>query len=187
MSDPADILLDHFERIAGSEHAFAYRVTPEGESPVIQAIVYDDFPEKGAQTGFTFGLSHFHPPGGGHKELMISMRSSDRAWTLACGFTAYQLAQKNFSFGCAETVNFREQISKSSRMNGFLVIHPTHIQTKDMVVDLGFRQIEIMELLPLYEEERKWILEGGDLDLFLQSRPKGDFLNPNRTEFIPPA
>ena len=45
-------------------------------SPGMHVAVYRGFPEPGALTGFTVGLSHFHPPGGAHKELTISMRDS---------------------------------------------------------------------------------------------------------------
>ncbi len=68
---PADKLLDHLDRIAGSQPRF-YTVSPDGASPVMDVAVYDGFPEAGAITGFTLGLSHFHPPEGAHKELDLA-------------------------------------------------------------------------------------------------------------------
>src|SRR5262249_23719355 len=148
-------LLDHFDRLAASEPRFI-QVSDEGTRPAIYTAIYRDFPEPGAFTGFTVGLSHFHPPGGGHKELTISMRDTDDSWALACGFLAFQLRER-CPFLCGETINFREQIAKSSTMSAFLVIHPRHIARPDTVVDLGVRRVELVELVPLYEEERAWL------------------------------
>ena len=178
---PADKLLDHLDRIAGSQPRF-YTVSPDGASPVMDVAVYDGFPEAGAITGFTLGLSHFHPPEGGHKELTISMRGTDHAWALACGFMAYQLRER-CPFVCGDTINFREEISESSRMNGFLITHPRHIPAADARVDLGIREVEIVELVPLYEEERLWLLGGGTPHTFLQAYPYSAFLDPQRRPF----
>jgi hypothetical protein len=182
----AEKLLSQFDRIAGKTYEMAYRITPENERPVIQVLIYGGFPEPDALTGFTLGLSHSHPPSGGHKELMISIRDSDHAWALACGFLAYQL-RNQCPFHCGETINFHEKIAASSRMNAFIVTHPTNIAAKDAVIDLGFRQIELFELVPLYEQERSWIVGGGNPSNLLQSRPKRDFLNPKRAPFVRPT
>ncbi len=178
---PADKLLDHFDRIAGSQPRF-YTVSPDGTSHVMHMAVYDGFPEPGAITGFTLGLSHFHPPEGGHKELTISMRSADHAWALACGFMAYQLRER-CPFICGDTINFHEQISESSRMNGFLITHPMRIPVADTRIDLGIRQIDLVELVPLYEEERLWLLRGGAPHSLLQAYPHSALLDPQRAPF----
>ncbi len=184
--DPAEKLLSHFERITGTEYIFAYKVSPDHTSPAIQVLLYAGFPEQGTITGFTFGLSHFHPDGGGHKELMISMRTADHAWALACGEIAYQLREE-CPFVCGDTINFREPISESSRMNGFFVTHPISVSSKNLVIDLGFRRIELVEVIPVYESERLWIRDGGSLDTLLESRTRREFLDPTRQPFIPPT
>ena len=182
---PAGNLLNHFDRIAGSEPNF-HTISPDGASPAMHVALYSGFPEPGAVTGFTIGLSHFHPSQGGHKELTISMRSTEIEWALACGFTAYQL-RETCPFNCGDTVNFHEKISASSGMNGFLVTHPAHIATNDATVDLGFRKVELVELVPLYEQERLWILAGGNTSDLLQSCPRRDFMNPKRVPYSPPT
>jgi hypothetical protein len=53
-------------------------------------------------------------------------------------------------------------------------------------VDLGARQVEIIQLVPLYEQERAWLNGGGDLQRFLDSFPGSALLNPRRKPFVPP-
>jgi hypothetical protein len=133
-------------------------------------------------TGFTIGLSHFHPPGGAHRELTISIRDSDDAWALACGFVAFQL-RENFPFECGDTVDFKERIAKSSAMSAFLVVHPLHIKSKDALVDLGVRKVEIVQLLPIYQGEMTWLRAGGDVRTFLDALPAAVAMDPRRKVF----
>ena len=49
----------------------------------MHVAVYRGVPEEHAFTAFTAGLSHFHPPDGGHKELTTRMRDADIAWAMA--------------------------------------------------------------------------------------------------------
>jgi hypothetical protein len=182
---PADKLLNHFDRIAGSEPRFV-RVSDEGASPALYVAIYRRFPEPEALTGFTVGLSHFHPPGGGHKELTISMRDTDERWALARGFVAFQLRER-CSFACGSTINFREPIARSSSMSAFVVVHPRHVSARDSVVDLGVRQVELAQLVPLYERERVWLSAGGDLRALLEAYPGSELMNPRRNPFNAPG
>src|ERR671937_449206 len=152
---PADKLLNHFDRLTGSEPRFV-RVSDEGASPALFVAIYRGFPEPDALTGFTVGLSHFHPPGGAHKELTISMLDTDDRWALACGFVAFNLRER-CPFVCGDTINFREPIAKTSPMSAFAIVHPLHISARDSVVDLGIKQVELVQLVPLYEQERAWL------------------------------
>lgn len=180
---PADALLNHFDRLAGSEPRFV-TVSDEGVKPAMHVAIYPDFPERGALAGFTFGLSHFHPPDGGHKELFICMRDDDDRWVLACGFLAYQLRER-CPFACGDTINFREQIAESSSMSAFLISHPRNISPAESVIDLGIRQVELVELIPLYEEERKWLSAGGTVETFLRNCPKSLAMDPKRKPLSP--
>lgn len=178
---PAEILLNHFDRLAKTEPKFTC-VSDEGVEPRTYVATYFGFPDMAAVTGFTIGLSHFHPPGGSHKELMISMHDANDVWALACGFAAFQLRESN-PFTCGDTINFNDQIAPSSRMSAFVVVHPHHISTDDRCIDLGVRKVELMQLIPLYEHERSWFLAGGDLELFLNAYSTSELMNPNRAEF----
>ncbi len=182
---PADKLLNHFDRIAGSEARFV-PVSDEEADPAMYVAIYRGFPEPEALTGFTVGLSHFHPRGGGHKELTFSMRDTDDAWALACGFLAFQL-RKRCPFECGDTLIFREPIASSSAMSAFVVVHPLHVSSRDMRVNLGVRQVELSQLVPLYEEERVWLCAGGELRVFLNAYPGSTLMNPRRKPFTPGA
>lgn len=180
---PADRLLDHYDRVTGREPRFN-RVSDEGVSPAMHVAIYRDFPEAGAVTGFTVGLSLFHPPGGDHKELTISMRDADDVWALACGYMAFQLRER-CPFACGDTINFREQIAPSSAMSAFVVVHPQWLPSRDAVVDLGARRVEVVQLVPLYELEREWLAAGGELRELLQAFPGSALMDPGRELFAP--
>jgi hypothetical protein len=180
---PADRLLDHYDRVAGGEPRFV-RVSDEGVSPATHVAVYRDFPEPGALTGFTVGLSHFHPPGGAHRELTISMRDADDVWALACGSLAFRLRER-CRFACGDTINFRERIAPASAMSAFVIVHPLWIASRDAVVDLGVRRVELVQLVPLYEQERAWLAAGGELQALLQAFPGSALMDPGREPFAP--
>ena len=182
MVTPADKLLNHFDRLARTEPKFTC-VSDEGVQPRVHVATYFKFPVDAALTGFTMGLSHSNPPGGSHKELMISMLDTDDSWALACGFLAFQLRER-CPFLCGETINFKDQISPSSRMSAFVVVHPLHISAGDCIVDIGICNVELMQLIPLYEQERSWLRAGGDLELFLNEYGALEIMNPNRKEFV---
>lgn len=180
---PADKLLDHFDRLAGAQPEFI-RISDEEAGPAIFVALYRGFPEPDAVTGFTGGLSHFHPPGGSHKELVISMRDPDPAWAFAAGMVADGLRDR-CPFLHGETINFRAPIAASSQMAAFVVVHPLLFARTDAVIDIVGRCVELMQLLPLYEEERAWLNDGGDLQAFLDARPEADFRLPTRSPFRP--
>jgi hypothetical protein len=171
-------LLDHFDRIAGKQPVFR-QVSDEGIVPSMHVAVYRGFPEPDSLTAFTIGLSLFHPPGGAHKELMISMRDSDDVWALACGYLAFQLREQ-CAFICGDTINFGDQIAPHSQMSAFVAVHPLHIAPEAAVVDTGTHRVENMQLVPLYEPERRLLAGGGDVDAFLNTLPRGAFMDPQR-------
>jgi hypothetical protein len=180
---PADFLLNHFDRLTGSEPRFV-QVSDEGVCPAMYVAIYRGFPEPEALTGFTVGLSHFHPAGGAHKELTISMRDTDDAWALACGYLAFQLRER-CPFTCGDTINFRESISRSSSMSAFVIVHPRYVSAADAVVDLGIRQVGLVQLVPLYEQEREWLNAGGEPNRFLKAYPGTALMDPRRKPFAP--
>jgi hypothetical protein len=183
-SDPGERLLSHYERITGSKGTFT-DLSPAGSKPSLSAAVYDGFPGKGALTGFTVGLSHAHSPaseGHPHRELVVHMADQDPAWAFAVAFLAYQL-QGRCGFDVGDALNFKEQIAASSAMTAFLVIHPRVLAPADTVVDLGIRSVSIRQLLPLYEEERAWLMDGGDEAQLLARFSGHDLINPRRPVF----
>ncbi|HEX4331150.1 MAG TPA: suppressor of fused domain protein [Usitatibacter sp.] len=181
---PADLLLDHFDRIAKRQATFA-RASPEGDGAPINLAIYRGFPSDGAFTAFTVGLSHCHPPGGSHQELTISMQDDDDIWALAMGVVAHRLREQS-AFNCGDTINFGEAISGGSSMSAFVVSHPTLISAAECEIDIGVRKIRLVELIPIFQQEREWLAKGGSLQRMLNDRPRALLMNPNRTLLIPP-
>jgi hypothetical protein len=180
---PAEILLNHFDRLAGSEAQFVL-ASDDDARPAMFVAIYRDFPERGALSGFTVGLSHFQSDDGGYKELFVCMRDTDDRWALACGYLAFQLREQ-CPFLCGNTINFHAQISQLSTMSGFLVVHPRHIAPPDTVIDLGVRKVELVELVPIYEDERAWLNADGDIKMFLSDCPKSLAMDPHRKSLAP--
>lgn len=176
--NPADFLLGHFDRIAGPNEPSFYPISKD--PPKISVAVYSDSPEPGVFTAFTVGLSHAHPPEGAHRELVIRMRAGDDiSWALACGFIADQLRDRA-AFNCRDTINFHETISPVSEMNGFVVTHPMFLETGEMSVEIGVREVELVQLVPIFESERLWIRDGGSLEEFLRGLSNLNWMNPLR-------
>lgn len=183
MTFSGEQLLSHFDRLTRAEPKFV-RVSDEGVERSFHVATYSGFPKNRSLTGFTLGLSHYHVHGGSHKELTISMNDASEVWALACGFVALQLCER-CPFNCGETINFEQQIAPSSQMSAFVVVHPQSIAAADSVVELGGRRVEIMQLVPLYERERTWLLGGGEVELFLKQFSGSDIMDPARREFEP--
>jgi hypothetical protein len=112
------------------------------------------------------------------------MRDTDDRWALACAYLAFQLRER-CPFVCGDTINFRAQIAESSAMSAFLIIHPRNVAPRDTTVDLGIRQVELVELVPLYEEERAWLNADGDVKMFLSDCPKTLAMDPKRKSLAP--
>src|SRR5262249_34072469 len=97
---------------------------------------------------------------------------------------AFQLREQ-FRFVCGSTIDFHAQIAESSTMSAFLVIHPRHVSPREAVVDLGVHQVELVELVPLYEAERVWLNGGADVKMFLSDCPKSLAMDPKRDSLAP--
>ena len=170
--------------MAGGE-AEHLRISPDEESHPMFAAVYRNVPRSGALTAFTFGLSHFHPPGIDapvHRELVLSVQSRDIAWAMAAGFIAYQLREK-CAFECGDTINFVEKISKKSRMSAFLIHHAHFIAPEARLIHLGERDIEIVQITPIFDEERRWFLSGGSSADFFAHFSALDLMAPDRIPY----
>ena len=182
----ADRLLDHFERVAGSPGSLT-RVSPPEASAQVFVSVHRGFPEPDSICGFTMGLSNVHSPtsdGPPHRELFIAMTDTREDWAFAVAFLAHQL-QGRCGFTTGDVINFREEIAESSRMTGFLVTPAALLGADDADVDQGFRQVAIRQLVPLYESERAWLLDGGDDSAFLGRFSPSQLMDPHRPVFQP--
>jgi hypothetical protein len=176
--EAADLLLGHFDKIAGPGEPAFYPVSED--RPRIAVAVYSDSPEPAVFTAFTVGLSHSHPPEGAHRELVIRMRAGDDiSCALACGFIADQLRERA-AFNCGDTIDFHEAISAASAMSAFVVTHPMFLAPHDTTVDVGVREVELVQMVPIFEAERHWIRRGGNLQEFFGEHSEAEWINPLR-------
>lgn len=154
--NPAERYLDHLIGIFEQEPAlFLDKSLIEGVSGV-SAIVFQDIPEPGYMTAFTYGLSLVKHPDWklGRPELCISVASTDVKWATAMAAVANKLrGDCPFSYG--NSINFREQISDESQMDAFFVMAPSTID-KELYsnIDIGLPyKISIAGLYPIYAPE----------------------------------
>lgn len=132
----------------------AYEITNPDEIPTVLVAAYDDIPEPGELTGFTWGLSSVQNQEwtDTRPELMISVRSKDHAWVLAMGdIVRGQRGAQTFTYG--SVIRFGEQISKESEMTAFLVFATNLLDASQQRIELPDRVINISQLYPIYEKE----------------------------------
>lgn len=179
---PGDQLLDYYDELVGQPPRYT-RVSEPDDPAGLFAVVYNDAPHAGASMGFTCGLSHVHQPDGSHKELLIAMQDVESSWALACAYLAYQLKER-CSFQHGDVINFHATIAHSSGMSAFLVVHPLWLAKEACRVDLGVRTVELMQLVPLYDEERAGLLIDANVQRWIAAHPGHLLMNPNRPPLV---
>jgi hypothetical protein len=174
---PVDPLLDHFDHIAKCDPQY------RDAKPSISVAIYRGFPSQRTLTAFTIGLSKATRTDGDYQELTISMEDTDDIWALAIATIAENLGE-NTSLSCGDTINFQAQISKTSTMSAFVVGHPAHFREMDCTLAIGTKKITIVELVPIYKEERDWLMTDGTMRELLGDRPRELLMNPRRESLI---
>ncbi len=174
MPSNAELFINHLDRLTGNTEPIIRRIDSSDAAlrPVF-VFTYENWPEEGFITGFTFGLSEANHPEWrlGRPELMISVESLDESWCLAIGHIAQQLRGKcPFCYG--ETINFRAQISEESELDAFLIFGPPHLTKDNKSIELNGFTCHIAGMWPMYSEEiglyneigleKFWHLDGWD-------------------------
>jgi hypothetical protein len=160
----AELYLDHLDALIGAEPEFRV-FGPEGEGQSrITSITYQDCPEVGLLTAFTYGLSLADHPDWkfGAPELLICVQSDDPAWGWAVAEVAAQLRGK-CPFCIGNTINFHERITDESEMSAFFVFFPIGLEREDTKVEIPDRTVNIVGIYPIYEGEIDLIQRIGPL------------------------
>jgi hypothetical protein len=110
------------DELAGGSPRQIYEINDRDEIPPVRAISYNNFPEDGHCTGFTFGLSNANRPEWVHSkpELMISVKSVDPAWVVCAGEIVRNYRHST-SFSYGTVLDFRQRVVDSCPMTSFLV------------------------------------------------------------------
>ena len=169
-----DEFLEQLEEMIGYEGE-VYKLTgdeedEEGEGPgepPLWVVIYDDVPDDGSITAFTYGLSRVSPTDGGDglgRELVLSIESDNIDWGFAAGFLAKSMRGK-CPFEKGNVIKFGERVVKESGLNAFVVYTPTVLDEDQCVLELEEGDIEFMQIVPIYEEEIP-VLEKLGVDAF---------------------
>jgi len=146
--------LEQLEEMIGYE-GDVYKLTEEDEKPPLWVVIYDDVPDDGNVTAFTYGLSSV-PVSDGEarplRELVLSIESDNIDWGFAAGVLAKSLRGR-CPFDKGNVVKFGERIAKDSGLSAFVAYPPTVLDEDQVQLELDGRTIEFMQLVPIYEEE----------------------------------
>ncbi|WP_367871859.1 suppressor of fused domain protein [Luteolibacter sp. Populi] len=145
--------IEHIEDICGGEGRF-FKITDEGENPPITVVAYDDVPEPGCVTAFSYGLSLPSHPKWIHSrpELVISVDSHDVSWPLALG-EVIRTGRNKSAFIYGSIIHFGCRVSDESTMDSFLVYACTVLDEKDQKLILHDQPIQLAQLYPIYSSE----------------------------------
>ncbi len=69
-------------------------------------------------------------------------------------------------------------------MAAFVAVHPQWLSAEQAIINLGERQVEITQLIPIYKSEQHWLADQGDLQTLLAAYPKEELMNPRRKPFV---
>jgi hypothetical protein len=179
---PAEQYLNHLNSVFKKTPLLFKEDSLDEGLPGVTTIVYENTPEKGMITSFTYGLSLGNHPDwrNGRPELTLTVRSDDFAWGRVSGYLANWLRNKcPFSYG--NPIDFREKIANDSEMDGFLVFSPSIFRDKrnyeNIDIGAGYK-IYIKGIYPIYATEIDVISKLG-LEKFWK-HPKFDFYNIHR-------
>lgn len=163
-STPFERNLAYLDKIFQVQPELYTHESADPNLPGVTSIIYRDIPEKGMITALTYGLSLAHHPDwkNGRPELLLSVDSDDIAWGRVVGFLANKL-RGDCPFSYSNTINFRERISDTSKMDAFLVFAPSTLGNSNYLnIDIGLDyKINIAGLYPVYSSELKLIDEWG--------------------------
>lgn len=155
-SSPVKLYMQHLDNIFQQEPSFFRNDSTIPGIPGVSAIVYQDVPEPGYITAFTYGLSLVDHPNWKHgrPELTLTVRSDQREWGTALAYIANELrGQCAFSYG--ETIRFGGPIAADSQMDAFLVFAPSILEREDYIaINTGESlPLTIAALYPIYSQE----------------------------------
>jgi hypothetical protein len=152
--------LEHLDKVFRDEPA--YFKYSEDESPAFHTFTYKDIPEKGMITGFTCGYSLVESPAGGNvrNEFLVSVDSDDISWVMAAADIGLKLRGKA-DFQIGDTINFNAKISKESEMSSFFIWYQGVINETHELICLPEWHLRILQLFPIYDDERLIINEHG--------------------------
>jgi hypothetical protein len=130
---------------------------------LVLAITYQNYPEKGLLTAFTYGLSEAtHPEWKTEKpELSITVESSDEQWGVAIA-NLVEWYRKDDSFLPGSLFQLGKPVSGESAMDSFLVFNlAIGKENEFQKIEMNGTKISIYGVHPLYHSEVELIKKIG--------------------------
>jgi hypothetical protein len=149
--------LDWLKQIVG-DGGKIYDISGMDIAPQIFVVIFDQVPEVGHKTAYSFGLSSVaHPEWRfSRPELVISVKSDDNSWGLAMGEIIRQKRGSDlFEYG--SVFQFGERISDESEMSAFLVFANSLYDPGQETATFCDRSIGLSQLYPIYADESETI------------------------------
>jgi hypothetical protein len=144
-----------------------YLKIPNADAP-FWLVAYDDVPEKGSLTAFTFGISFVRHPSwqSGVPEIVISVNSSDDDWLLSLGAIACSMRGKcPFSYG--NVLRFGKPLGRETQMSSYFLFWPTILEKDQQQLQLSDRVISFKQAYPIFDSEADAIGRTGAEKLFM--------------------
>ena len=168
-----DILMnDHFneykltlDSIVGCTGRFLQII--DGIAP-FWLVAYDDVPEAGSVTAFTFGISSIRHSSWqfGVPELVINVDSTDDDWLLSLGALACSL-RGSCPFSLGNVLRFGKLLSHESKMSSYFLFWPTILEKDQQKLRLSDRTIIFTQAYPIFDSEADAIAKIGAEKLFM--------------------
>lgn len=165
--DRADRFYDAIVKLAGGREPkinLLESTRPEVHLPRVTAFAFQDTPEPGLMTGFTYGLSLARHPLWifGRPELAITVFSSDPGWAFAIAYAAERL-RGDCPFEYGSTIRLGEPLTPETQMTAFAIFAPPFPPEKERCrIDVGDDlPIYLAGCYPIHETEGDFINRRG--------------------------
>ncbi|MFD1166364.1 suppressor of fused domain protein [Sphingobacterium daejeonense] len=178
LKSPLEHYRSHLEVIFQDKSSVFREKSVKKKLPFVYTIVFPKT-EGRPLLSFSYGLSFApHPDQHNKIELFLQMNSEDMAWAHIVGYLSNQL-RGECPFNTGEIIRIGQKISSESSLNAFVVINPDSTILQERIKD-GRKSngIQLVELLPIYEEEVLTIQRLGLAEFI--NRLKPNKLNPLR-------
>jgi hypothetical protein len=121
-------------------------------------LIFDDTPEVGSLTAFTFGISSLKHPDWvrGCPEIVINVDSKIDDWAISLGVLASSL-RGDCPFSLGNTLNFRKPLTDSTSMSRYLLFWPTILDRTQSQIVMSDRTIHFVQAYPIYDSEAEII------------------------------
>jgi hypothetical protein len=146
-------------------------------------LVFDDTPEVGSLTAFTFGISSVKHPDWVHgcPEIVITVESKNDDWAISLGAVASSL-RGDCPFSLGNSLNFGKPLTDSTRMSRYLLFWPTILDRTQSQILMSDRTINFVQAYPIYDSEAEIIGIIGAEKFFLT--PNLEFSEVERQAFV---